>query len=200
MAMAGRKWLEEMDARLKIILLVLAILLLVWLPLGYSVFFFIAAIAIMSAGGISAIGYVKKNAALVIFCLAPLVIRLFIEQSPAYLAGYLVPLGLVHGAQNSLYLLSILLFAHIFIETTAPFRAKEALSALGMPKRYAMMLAISFGYRRYIEEKVKKARLAQAARGVKNNAFSLLVPTLNSSFSRSKTLALTLASRGFTEE
>jgi len=196
----GARWLYVLDARIKIMALVLVVVALAWLPLGYAVFFFLAALAIMAANGIGMVKYVRDNAILSLFCLTPLAIRLFLQQSPVYLLGLAVPLGLVQGAQNSLYLLSILLFSHMFIESTTAFEAKEALCGLGMPKRYAMMLAIAFGFRRYIEQRARRARLAQAARGVKNNAFSLLVPTLNSSFSRSKSLALALVSRGFADE
>ncbi len=199
-AQAGKAWLSQIDARIKIIALISIIILLFWLPLKFAVVFFLAAIALMITNRIGVLAYLRNNLMLALACLIPFILRLFFQQGYADLAGFMVPLGLLEGAQNTLYLISILLFANLLIETSTTLEIKNALAGLGMPKRYATMLSISFGFRRYIDEKSRRARVAQAARGVRNNPISQLVPTLNSSFARSKTLALSLVSRGFVED
>lgn len=198
---SGRGWLFWVDARVKILALVAAVLLLVFLPLGYSVLFFLAAFFLMAWNRIWFVGYVRKNLWLVAFSFAPFAIRLAFEGGLAgTVAGFPVGFGLLHGAQNTLYLLALFMFANLFVQATAPVDVKNGLAGLGMPKRYAFMFAVALGFKNYIYARAQRAKIAQAARGVKNNAFSLLVPTLNSSFSRSKSLALSLSARGFSAE
>ena len=67
----------------------------------------------------------------------------------------------------------------------------------GMPKRWAFIFSVAFVSVAYIRKKAERTLAAQRARGCNRNALALMLPVLHSCFRRARTMAFSMAARGF---
>lgn len=169
------------DARIKLVGLFLATLLLVALPLQYSVLFFAAAVALYLLAGVSLPRTVAGHKLIFVFSLAA-----FAFHFNDFTAGLL----------NYLYFSSLFLLSFLFVFTTSPSEINAALLYFRLPKTTSFMLSTAIASIPYFEGKASKVRIAQSVRGSKA-ILPLLLPVLHSLFARARNLAISLETRGF---
>ncbi len=187
-----KSFLHSIDARIKIIALPAFVALFVFLPLAYAALALPFALALWFASRVPLRKIVEQKFLLLIAA-APFAFRLLYEKT--------FEAGAVAGALNACYALGIILLAELFVFTTRNADVRSALLYFRVPKRVAFMFALALQSLPLLQERVFRVRTAQQARGARRrDSFALLVPILNGVFSRAKTLALALESRGFDAE
>jgi energy-coupling factor transporter transmembrane protein EcfT len=190
-------FLHLLDARAKLALLLSFMLAQIFAPLSYAPLFFACTIAFYFLAKISFIGVVKSRLALLAIPIVPSLLRVLFEQGFLVFAGITLPLGVFNGAQNFLFLCSLVYTPLLFALTTTPSEVRSALLFFRMPNRWAFIFSIAFISVSYIQKKAQSTLVAQRARGARRNALSIMLPVLHSCFRRAKTMSLSMASRGF---
>ncbi len=166
---------------MKLPALVLLTALLIALPTGYAVALFVLSVLLYFLAGVSLPKTVADHKLIFVFSLAAF----------AFHWG-----DLQAGLFNYLYLCSLFLLSFLFVFTTAPAEINGALVYFRLPKTTAFMLSTAIASIPYFENKARKVRVAQAARGSRA-VLPLILPVLHSLFTRARNLAISLETRGF---
>jgi len=188
---------HSLDARAKLALLALFMLAQIFAPLSYAPLFFAVTLALYAFARMDFLEVVKSRKALLLLPLIPSLARIFFETGWANVMGVAVPLGIVNGSLNFVFLLSLVYTPLLFALTTAPSQISSALRFYGMPKRWAFIFSVAFVSVAYIRKKAERTLAAQRARGCKRNILALMLPVLHSCFLRARTMAYSMAARGF---
>jgi energy-coupling factor transporter transmembrane protein EcfT len=188
---------HALDARAKLALLALFMLAQIFAPLPFAPLFFALTLAVYSFARINFLEVVKSRKALLLLPLIPSLLRVLFERGSVEIAGMLLPAGAVNGALNFIFLCSLVYTPILFALTTAPSQISSALRFYGMPKRWAFIFSVAFVSVAYIQKKARGTLAAQRARGCKRNALALMLPVLHSCFRRARTMAYSMAARGF---
>ena len=192
-----KSMVHTLDARLKLALLFLFMAAQVFAPLSVAPIFFLATLAIYALASLDFFDVVSHRRSLLLIPFVPAIIRVLFEGGAVQIAGFALPAGIYNGALNFIFLLSLVYTPLLFALTTAPSQISGALRWYGMPKRYAFIFSVAFVSVAYIQQKAKRTLAAQRARGCSRNALALMLPVLHSCFRRARTMALSMASRGF---
>ena len=188
---------HTLDARLKLALLALFMLAQIFAPLPFAPLFLAATLALYSFARIDFLEVVKSRKALLLLPLIPSLLRLLFEKGSVEFAGAMLPAGAVNGGLNFIFLCSLVYTPLLFALSTAPSQISGALRAYGMPKRWAFIFSVAFVSVAYIKKKAERTIAAQRARGCRRNALALMLPVLHSCFRRARTMAYSMAARGF---
>ncbi|MFA6214680.1 MAG: energy-coupling factor transporter transmembrane component T [Candidatus Micrarchaeia archaeon] len=189
--------MHSLDARAKLALLFLFMALQVAAPLSLAPVFFLATLALFALARLDFADEVRRRRALLLIPLVPSLIRVFFEQGAVQAFGMAMPAGIYNGALNFIFLFSLVYTPLLFALSTAPSQISSALRFFGMPKRLAFIFSVAFVSVAYIKKKAERTLAAQRARGSGGNALSLMLPVLHSCFGRARTMALSMAARGF---
>ncbi|MFA6908139.1 MAG: energy-coupling factor transporter transmembrane component T [Candidatus Micrarchaeia archaeon] len=192
-----KSMVHALGARAKLALLALFMLAQVFAPLAYAPLFLAATLALYSLARMDFLEVVKSRKALLLLPLIPSLVRLLFEKGSVEIAGALLPAGLVNGSLNFVFLLSLVYTPLLFALTTAPSQISGALRSCGMPKRWALIFSIAFVSVSYIQKKAERTLAAQRARGCRRSVPALMLPVLHSCFRRARTMAYSMAARGF---
>lgn len=193
----GKSAVHLLDARLKLALLAAFMLAQVFSPLSLAPFFMAATLALYLAAGVDFVEVARSRKALLLIPLIPSLLRALFEAGSAPLFSFTVPLGILNGSLNFLFLCSLVYTPLLFALTTPPSQISGALRFYGMPKRWAFIFSVAFVSINYVKKKAERTLAAQRARGCSRNALALMLPVLHSCFRRAKTMSLSMASRGF---
>jgi len=188
---------HSLDARAKLALLGAFMLLQIFAPLAYAPLFFAITLALYAFARIDFLEVVKSRKSLLLIPLIPSLARALLEGGQVAFAGMLLPAGLVNGSLNFIFLCSLVYTPLLFALTTAPSQISSALRFYGMPKRWAFIFSVAFVSVAYIQKKAERTLAAQRARGCRRNALALMLPVLHTCFRRARTMAYSMASRGF---
>ena len=188
---------HSLDARAKLALLGLFMLAQIFAPLAFAPLFFAITLALYSFARIDFLEMVNGRKALLLLPLIPSLIRLLFEKGTAEVAGMALPAGIVNGSLDFVFLCSLVYTPLLFALTTAPSQISGSLRFYGMPKRWAFIFSVAFVSVAYIRKKAERTLAAQRARGCKRNILALMLPVLHSCFRRAKTMAYSMAARGF---
>ncbi|MCX6770828.1 MAG: energy-coupling factor transporter transmembrane component T [Candidatus Micrarchaeota archaeon] len=188
---------HSLDARAKLALLAAFMLAQIFAPLPYAPLFFAATIAFYALARIDFLEVVLARKALLLLPLIPSLLRLLFEKGTVEIAGMAMPQGILNGCLNFVFLFSLLYTPLLFALTTAPSQVSLALRFYGMPKRWALIFSVAFVSVSYIQRKAERTLVAQRARGSSGNALALMLPILHSCFRRARTMACSMAARGF---
>jgi len=192
-----KSWVHALDVRVKLALLSAFMLAQIFAPLPYAPLFFAATLVFYALAGIDFLEVVASRKVLLLIPLIPSLVRLLFEPGWAAVMGYAVPLGVLDGALNFIFLCSLVYTPLLFALSTAPSQISGALRFYGMPKRWAFIFAVAFVSVSYIRKKAERTLAAQRARGCRQNVLALMLPVLHSCFRRAKTMSLSMAARGF---
>lgn len=192
----GSSALHSLGAGVKIALLFALSLLALALPFEFAALFLPGGILLFWLAGIplrdadwKAIGI----AALLVFA-----VRAAFQPEGFLAFGFIrTTKGVYFGTLNAAYLAGMLLFAEIFVKTTRPSGFAAGLRRLGIPNRIAFSFSIAIQALPLLQEKMKRTRIAQTARGGGKKLLPSVVPLLHGVFQRSKKMAIALESRGF---
>jgi len=218
---------HSLDARIKLALLGAFMLAQIFAPLSFAPLFFAITLALYAFARIGFLEVVRSRKALLLLPLIPSLIRLLFEKGTVDATGMLtqmgallqanvmvpmgvlvpvevllptsmlLPAGIVNGSLNFIFLCSLVYTPLLFALTTAPSQISGALRFYGMPKRWAFIFSVAFVSVAYIKKKAERTLAAQRARGCRRNVLALMLPVLHSCFQRAKTMAYSMAARGF---
>jgi len=189
--------MHSLDTRAKLALLAVFMLAQVFAPLSFAPLFFAATVALYALAGMDFLEVVKSRKALLLLPIMPSLLRVLFEGGAVEVAGMLLPAGIANGALNFIFLCSLVYTPLLFALTTAPSQISGALRFYRMPKRWASIFSIAFVSVAYIKKKADRTLAAQRARGCRRNALALMLPVLHSCFLRARTMAHSMAARGF---
>jgi len=192
-----KSMVHALDARAKLALLAVFMLLQVFAPLPYAPLFFAVTLALYAFARMDFLEAVESRKALLLLPLIPSLLRVLFEKGTVEVAGMLLPAGMVNGSLNFLFLCSLVYTPLLFALSTAPSQISLALRFYGMPKRWAFIFSVAFVSVAYIRKKTERTLAAQRARGCRSNVLALMLPVLHSCFRRAKTMSLSMAARGF---
>jgi len=192
-----KSMVHALDARAKLALLALFMLLQIFAPLSFAPLFFALTLALYAFARMDFLEVVKGRKALLLLPLIPSLLRVLFEKGTLEVAGLLLPAGIVKGSLNFIFLCSLVYTPLLFALTTAPAQISAALRFYGMPKRWAFIFSVAFVSVAYIRKKAERTLAAQRARGCRRNALALMLPVLHSCFRRARTMAYAMAARGF---
>jgi len=185
----GKSAVHCLDARAKLALLAAFMLAQILSPLSLAPAFIAATLALYLLAGVDFVEVARSRKALLLIPLIPSVLRIFIEGGTM--------LGIMNGTLNFLFLCSLVYTPLLFALTTPPSQISEALRFYRMPKRWAFIFSVAFVSINYVKKKAERTLAAQRARGCRRNALALMLPVLHSCFRRARTMALSMAARGF---
>ena len=188
---------HALDARAKLALLGAFMLAQIFAPLSFAPLFLAITLALYAFARMDFLEVVKSRKALLLLPLIPSLARVLFEAGTVEVAGIVLPLGIINGALNFIFLCSLVYTPLLFALTTAPSQISGALRFYGMPKRWAFIFSIAFVSVAYIKKKAERTLAAQRARGCRRNALALMLPVLHSCFRRARTMAYSMAARGF---
>ena len=192
-----KSFVHSLDARAKLALLAAFMLAQVFAPLPFAPLFLAATLALYAFAGMDFFDVAGNRKALLLLPLIPSLLRLIFEKGTVEVAGALVPAGIWNGSLNFIFLCSLVYTPLLFALSTAPSQISGALRFYGMPKRWAFIFSVAFVSVSYIQKKAGRTLAAQRARGCRQNAFALMLPVLHSCFLRARTMAYSMAARGF---
>lgn len=195
-----RPFLYSLDARAKLLILALIIILQIFLPLEAALPLFLAVLLLYFFSGISMLRLISQNRFLLLIPLFPALGRALLEQGAAMAFGVAVPLGIYNGALHFLFLSSLVFLPFWFSLTTGAHEAAAALRFYGMPKRWAFIFSLASVSAPQILKKAHRAIAAQKARGGGRNALAYLLPVLHFCFQRAGKMSLSISARGFDAE
>ena len=188
---------HALDARAKLALLAAFMLAQIFAPLSLAPLFLAITLLLYALARIDFLEVVKSRKFLLLLPLLPSLIRLVFEKGTVEVAGVLLPAGVVNGSLNFIFLCSLVYTPILFALSTAPSQISGALRFYGMPRRWAFIFSVAFVSIAYIRKKAERTLAAQRARGCKRNALALMLPVLHTCFRRARTMAYSMAARGF---
>ncbi|MFA6328545.1 MAG: energy-coupling factor transporter transmembrane protein EcfT [Candidatus Micrarchaeia archaeon] len=188
---------HALDARAKLALLAVFMMAQIFAPLSFALLFFAATLALYAVARIDFLEVVRSRKAVLLLPLVPSLVRVLFEGGAVEVAGMMMPAGIVNGSLNFVFLCSLVYTPILFALTTAPSQISSALRFYGMPRRWAFIFSIAFVSIAYIRKKAERTMAVQRARGCRRNALALMLPVLHSCFRRARTMACSMAARGF---
>ncbi|MEM4348369.1 MAG: energy-coupling factor transporter transmembrane component T [Candidatus Anstonellaceae archaeon] len=190
--------IHMIDARYKLGLLILLILLQIILPLEYGALFFLFTLLIYRLSSLSILKLIRLHSYLLVLPLFPALVRLLTQTGKVELLGVLVPANIYFALHNFFFAFSIVFLPLIFALTTSPAQIASTLQSFGLSKRLSFLFSLSFISVPFIMRKIHKTYLAQRCRGCSSfSIIAIIIPVLHACFRKARRLSLSLSARGF---
>jgi len=214
----GSSLIHRLDARIKIILLLGALIILFWARsfTSYTIYFFYLLLTVIFSS-ISFRYLIRTLKPLLFLILLTFFINLIFTTSGKVILEWkgikITKEGLVMGMQMSMRLIFLILFSSLLTLTTSPLEIADALEYLLFPLKFlgissfeiAMMITIAIRFIPTLLEETERIIKAQMSRGAdfesRNilkriyNMVPVLVPLFVSAFRRADDLAFAMESR-----
>ncbi|MEM4555103.1 MAG: energy-coupling factor transporter transmembrane component T [Candidatus Anstonellaceae archaeon] len=187
-----------MDARYKLALLFLLVLLQIFLPLHYGAALFLSTILLYQISSVSILRLIRTHPYLLLLPLFTALVRLIIERGAVDFFGIAIPANLYFALHNFFFAFSIVFLPLIFALTTSPAQIASALQFFGLSRKLAFLFSLSFISIPFIMRKIRKTYIAQKCRGCSPFfILAIMLPVLHACFRKARRLSLSLSARGF---